>query len=77
MNLQNEKTYAQKIFELVHNMLAAKKQLKEKYNIDAEVRDCTTLVIESFGQLNESMQTDAIQTVYKLCPKDMVDVEFI
>ena len=45
----NESKYVNKLFSLVQSVEEAKKQLKEKFNIDAEIKDCNTIVIESMG----------------------------
>lgn len=72
----NESKYLNKLFSLVQNVEEAKKQLKEKFNIDAEIKDCNTIVIESMGQLTESLQANVIRTIYGVCPSDMVEVEY-
>lgn len=72
----NEEKYANKIFSLVQNVQEAQKQLKEKFNIDSEIKDCNTLVIDTMGQLNEAQTADVISTIYNICPKDMVEVEW-
>lgn len=72
----NEEKYANKIFSLVQNVQEAQKQLKEKFNIDSEIKDCNTLVIDTMGQLNEAQTADVINTIYNICPKDMVGVEW-
>lgn len=73
----NESKYVNKLFSLVQNVEEAKKRLKEKFNIDAEIKDCNTIVIESIGQMSEQLQSNIIKTIYGVCPNDMVDIEFV
>lgn len=72
----NESKYVNKLFSLVQNVEEAKKQLKEKFNINAEIKDCNTIVIESMGQLSESLQADVVRTIYSVCPNDMVEIKY-
>ena len=72
----NESKYVNKLFSLVQSVEEAKKQLKEKFNIDAEIKDCNTIVIESMGQLSEALQADVARTIYGICPNDMVEIEY-
>lgn len=72
----NEEKYVNKIFSLVQNVQEAQKQLKEKFNIDSEIKDCNTIVIDTMGQLNEAQTADVIKVIYNVCPKDMVEVDW-
>lgn len=72
----NEEKYANKIFSLVQHVQEAQKQLKEKFNIDSEIKDCNTLAVDTAGQLNEAQTANVINTIYSICPKDMVEVEW-
>lgn len=74
MEQTNEIKYINNLFSLVRNIREAQKQLKEKYNIDSDIKDYNTIMIKS--EINESNQKDIIDTIYSICPSDMVDIEF-
>lgn len=74
MKLKNETEYANKIFSLVDNIKEAKRRLHEKFGIESEIKDCNTIVIDA--DVNESNQQEIIDTIYSVCPEDMVSVEF-
>lgn len=74
MEQTNETKYINKLFSLIQNVHEAQKQLKEKYNIDSDIKDCNTIIIKT--EINESNQKDIIDTIYSVCPPDMVDIEF-